>query len=145
MPTDTPFTIASGYQMLTSEDQSTGSYTGPKHITTKVMKLSSQVRAITEDEEDYFSQPVAGSPGEMAQYFFRGPKYTNIDASFFKNFRLPWLGEQGRLQFRAEFFNLLNHTSFGNPNGTMSSSNFGVITSDNGSPRIGQFALKLYF
>ena len=78
------------------------------------------------------------------RYYIR-PKYTNIDASFFKNFRLPWLGEQGRLQFRAEFFNLLNHASFSNPNGTMSSSNFGVITSDNGSPRIGQFALKLYF
>jgi hypothetical protein len=144
--TDLPFTISSGYQMLYTDDNSTGFYTGPNfNITSKAIKTGTQVRGLTEDEEGYFGQPDLGTVGMLAPYRFRGPGYTNVDASIFKNFSLPWLGEQGRIQFRAEFFNLLNHASFNNPNGTMSSSSFGVITSTNGSERIGQFALKLYF
>jgi len=70
------------------------------------------------------------------------------DFSTFKKFRFS---EARWLEFRAEFFNLLNTPQFNNPNGTVGSPAFGRITSA-GSPisfqrtsRQIQFGLKLYF
>ena len=48
------------------------------------------------------------------------------------------------LQFRTDFFNVLNQVNFGNPNGTLTNGNFGKITSA-AAPRMLQFGLKLYF
>jgi hypothetical protein len=60
------------------------------------------------------------------------------------------LTEKTRLQFRAEFFNILNHTNFGIPNtvvysaaGTTPSPTAGVITSTSTTSRQIQFGLKL--
>ncbi|HEX7362691.1 MAG TPA: hypothetical protein VF283_19545 [Bryobacteraceae bacterium] len=70
-----------------------------------------------------------------------GPADKELDFSAYKNFLLT---ERFTLQLRSEFFNLFNHTNFGLPNGTVTSSNFGVINSAN-APREIQFALKLSF
>ena len=43
-----------------------------------------------------------------------GPGYRRLDFSLFKNFQLT---ERTRLEFRSEFFNILNHPNFTNPNG----------------------------
>jgi len=60
-----------------------------------------------------------------------------------KNFTLK--GER-RLEWRSEFFNLFNHTTFGLPAGAVSTpSTFGAITSTVGNPRIIQFAAKFIF
>jgi len=48
-----------------------------------------------------------------------------------------------KIQFRSEFFNVLNRVNLGNPNTTVGSS-MGRITSA-GSARVLQFALKLLF
>jgi hypothetical protein len=48
------------------------------------------------------------------------------------------------LQFRAEFFNVLNITNFNNPVTTLGSANFGFITSAR-DPRIIQFGAKFNF
>ena len=48
-----------------------------------------------------------------------------------------------KLQFRSEFFNLLNRVNLGSPNTSLGSSN-GKITSA-GSARVLQFALKVLF
>jgi hypothetical protein len=48
--------------------------------------------------------------GNTGQCF--APNTRDVDFSLDKNWRLPMLGEQGRLQFRLEFFNLFNHPMF---------------------------------
>lgn len=59
-----------------------------------------------------FTFPTAGSNGLQGRNTFRGPGYTNLDMGVFKNFSLT---ERFRLQFRAEFFNALNHANFETP------------------------------
>ena len=72
-----------------------------------------------------------------------GPPTKNLDTSAFRTFTLR---EQIKLQFRAEFFNVLNHPNFGKPASSLGASGFGVI-SDTGNylPRNVQIALKLLF
>ena len=60
-----------------------------------------------------------------------------------KSFRIP-AREGMALQFRSEFFNLLNHTNFGAPNRDITSAAFGTIR-QHYPPRQIQFALKLMF
>ncbi len=86
-----------------------------------------------------------------------GPGYHRLDLSLFKNFRVT---ERTRLEFRSEFFNILNHPNFNYPgfggNGVVAvsgstnfnDSTFGEIGSTRDAPydsREIQFALKLYF
>jgi hypothetical protein len=54
------------------------------------------------------------------------------------------LKERWKLEFRSDFFNILNHANWSNPATSITSSTFGQVTSF-GSPRIIQMALKLYF
>ena len=69
----------------------------------------------------------------------RGPSYRNVDFSAMKNFLFT---EKLRLQFRAEFFNLFNHTNFGTPANRLTDPNFGAILSAMPSRDV-QFGLKL--
>jgi hypothetical protein len=72
----------------------------------------------------------------------RGPYYFASDLSVLKDFRFT---ETKRLQFRAEFFNVLNQVSFRNPSElTFGRPEFGQIT-DAEAARIIQFGLKLYY
>lgn len=50
-----------------------------------------------------------------------------MDSSIFKNWKLPFLGELGRIQFRSEFFNLLNTPNFGQPGGISFTSTISII------------------
>ena len=54
------------------------------------------------------------------------------------------ISEQVRLDVRAGAFNAINHTSFTQPSGVLTSSVFGKIQGAL-DPRILQFALKLQF
>jgi Carboxypeptidase regulatory-like domain/TonB dependent receptor len=71
-----------------------------------------------------------------------GPAYTNVDISAYKNF--PFL-ESRAVQFRAEFFNLFNHSNYAVPNTSVESSTFGLITSAFAQGREIQFAVKVTF
>jgi hypothetical protein len=44
-----------------------------------------------------------------------GPRLVNLDFSLFKNNYFPKISDSFNAQFRAEFFNVLNHPSFGPP------------------------------
>ena len=82
--------------------------------------------------------------GNLQRNTFRGPGITNFDLSLEKKTYLT--SERVELLFRAEFFNVLNHTEFLSPFGQVSirSALVGQITSTK-DPRIGQLALKLVF
>jgi hypothetical protein len=54
------------------------------------------------------------------------------------------LRERANFQIRAEFFNLFNHVNFGNPNATVGTANYGIITSAAAARTI-QFAMKFQF
>jgi outer membrane receptor protein involved in Fe transport len=53
--------------------------------------------------------------GNTRRNQFYGPRLTTVDFSVFKNTRIPSISETFNIQFRAEFFNLLNHTNFLSP------------------------------
>ena len=75
----------------------------------------------------YFSStPPAGRIGTSGRNQFYGPGLFNWDLAAAKTF--PLWTERTRLQFRADFFNLFNHTNFANPVHDESSANFGKIT-----------------
>jgi hypothetical protein len=54
--------------------------------------------------------------GNAGRNVLIGPGGATADASLFKSFRLPFLGERGQLQIRLEAFNMLNTPQFGIPN-----------------------------
>jgi len=82
------------------------------------------------------------------------PGTRSIDMSIGKNWKLPWLGDQGRLQFRGEAFNATNTPQFGQPNNlgwlgpdsiTPDAPRVGEVRSLRNNMRIFQVALKVYF
>lgn len=68
----------------------------------------------------------------------------NWDVSLFKTTNFG-PGERLGVQFRAEFFNFFNRPQFGTPGQTQGTSGFGVVSSQIGTPRLVQFALKFLF
>lgn len=98
-----------------------------------------------------FSNPASGGFGNVAKGEFVGPHYVDWDASLAREFRFT---ERTYLTFRAEYFNLMNHTNLGDP-GTTVGSSLGEITSTSpqnwsgtapqNDPRIAQLSLKLSF
>ena len=98
--------------------------------------------------------------GNVGRNVLRGPRQTNVDFSVIKRFHID---EARNIEFRAEFFNLLNHVNFANPisnlNAVLSSGgsidpntgrvinpgDFGRITSTSNNPRLIQFAVKFNF
>jgi outer membrane receptor protein involved in Fe transport len=53
--------------------------------------------------------------GNSGRNRFYGPSLTTMDLSIFKNTRIPAISETFNIQFRAELFNVLNHTNFLSP------------------------------
>lgn len=95
------------------------------------------LQPVTSGDTDY---TVLGGGGEQV----RGPSFTNVDASVFKNFLLT---ESYRIQFRAEAFNLLNHPQLAQPGSLnySTSTQFSEITALRHPNRIMQFAVKAFF
>ena len=76
--------------------------------------------------------------GNIGRNTFRTPGINNFDLSFIKRFPL---GEQRRLEFRAEMFNAFNHTQylFSAANNNANSSTYDQATQAR-DPRLIQFA-----
>jgi hypothetical protein len=58
-----------------------------------------------------------GQLGNSGRNILTGPPFRNWDFSVVKDTKVGFLGEAGAIQFRAEFFNVLNHPNFALPNG----------------------------
>jgi hypothetical protein len=93
-----------------------------------------------------FQNPADGSNGTAPRNFLRGPGYANLDFSIIRSFALPFgpMSETQKIDFRAEFFNALNHPNFCNPDNAVGSLQFGAIDCAS-DPRILQFTLKYSF
>jgi len=97
-----------------------------------------------------FVDPALGSFGNVGRNTIESPGYRTWDLSIFKNFRTT---EKTNLEFRAEFFNVLNHTNFlfansgpqsGNNATVLGAPQFGALTAAR-APRQIQFALKFSY
>jgi hypothetical protein len=96
-----------------------------------------------------FAAPAPGTWGNLGNNAIRGPGRDNWNMSLFKAF--VFSEKRGsQFQFRADFFNIWNHTQFkgsvqtGGINTTLGGSNFGQITAAY-DPRIIQLGAKLVF
>ncbi len=108
----------------------------------------------------YIPTPAGQSPltcfnllGNLGRNTVIGPGLFNLDYSMVKNTKIPRISETFNLQFRAEFFNILNHPNFAPPDAGSSLSpfdgsgnpvpGFGQLTSTQSPERQIQFALKV--
>ena len=89
-----------------------------------------------------FTFPAPGTLGNERARSIEGPGYWNVDLALA---RLVPVGAGQTLEFRVETFNLLNHFNWGNPATSLDAGTFGRITSQAGSSRIMQFAVKYGF
>lgn len=92
--------------------------------------------------------------GNAGRNTITGPGVTNLDVSVFKNNPVKRISETFNVQFRAEFFNVLNHANFGPPDvgsgfadifdatGAVNSA-AGLLTNTTTDPREIQFAVKI--
>ena len=87
-----------------------------------------------------FERP-SGTFGDAGRNILRGPGFNSIDFALMKTWSFS---ETSRLQFRAEFFNLLNTPNFDLPVADLNSPNFGKVTSAKDSRQI-QLGLRLEF
>jgi hypothetical protein len=92
-----------------------------------------------------YSTPARGTFGNLGRNVQGGFGINNWDLGVNKNFAISRLGEGARLQIRAEFFNVFNHTQFRGIGATQTvPATFGIVNSTY-DPRILQLAGKLYF
>jgi hypothetical protein len=133
-----PFTIVSGRDIALS---------GTPNQTPNVVGDAKREHSGKADAVDQwfnpaaFALPAAGQFGNSARNNVRGPGFWNVTTGVFRTFPIR---EQFRLQFRSEFFNVLNHTNLSNPINNMNNAAFGRILSA-AAPRVIQFALKLNY
>jgi hypothetical protein len=73
-----------------------------------------------------FALPDPFTYGNTPRNYLRGPKYSQTDVSFMKNFAT---GGRSRIQLRAEIFNLFNQVNWGGPGTQFGTAAFGVISS----------------
>jgi hypothetical protein len=107
---------------------------GPKTTTAWLNKAAFQ--QITPDPNSPVQQF-----GNAGRNIAQGAGYADWDFSAFKNIAVT---EGKEFQFRAEFFNLLNHTNFRLPDSDISSPTFNHILEAQ-SPRLIQLAMKFQF
>lgn len=88
-----------------------------------------------------FASPAAGYFGNAGTGIISGPGLINFDVTLQKTFKIT---ERTGVEFRAEVFNVFNHTNFTAVSTNYGTGTFGRITAA-ADPRIMEFALRLHF
>lgn len=95
-------------------------------------------------EASDFPKPQTVRPGSLGRNTFNNPGYNNTDLNLLRQIPVPLLGEGGRIDLRAEFFNVFNVENLGSVSGSLQSGNFGRVT-NTFSARSIQFGVKVVF
>jgi hypothetical protein len=116
--TSEPWTVQSGVRTSNFSHVSRAALTGalPKAA---LQEAPGVIGPVLFRDTSAFRVPDPGDNG-IGRNLFRGPNYWNSDLGVQKLFTF---GERYKLQFRAEFFNVLNHANFDNPTGSSDGSN----------------------
>ncbi len=131
-----PFSVS-----LATPTANTGTFTRPNRICNG--NLPSSQQSISEWYNiSCFVSPPPYTFGNTGRNILIGPGLATWDLGADKDFRLT---EQFGLQFRSEFFNVLNRANFGLPNASIGSTSAGTITSVITNARQIQFALRLHW
>ncbi len=166
--------LVSGWQVSGIVTASDGVYISPTNgfdqlgdaTTTRPNYVSTCTNVVTGNPNQWFnpacfSEPGAGLPGNLGRTVVPGPGLVNLDFSVLKDTRIPKISEAFDVQFRAEFFNIFNHSNFALPSATLYSlssynasgqpanvnvaSTAGQITATATTSRQIQFGLKILF
>jgi hypothetical protein len=125
-------------------------FVGPR----SALKEGIHIETDNNNEVEFYKNPAAAAAAFVPNLGMetgtrdnlRGPHFWNLDVAVSKNF--PLWTERYKLQFRAEAYNVLNHTNFGLPNATDTAGPaFGQLTTEAGTEpdRVMQFALRFDF
>ena len=126
----------------TMRPQSHGNYFFDPNSFTENASDSSQPPCTAGAVYGCFDPTLFGSLGNARRTVCCGPHVSQTDFAILKTIRLS---ETRHIDFRAEFFNLFNHTQFFTPDGnTSDGAQFGQVTQAR-DPRLMQFALKFFF
>lgn len=152
-----PFTVLSGMQQT---GYGVGGGDRPDQIATPVLSTSRLNRT------DYFGRgvdnasffyipigvpngtgPFQGRLGTLGRNTFVGPPLHNLDLALRKDMQIAKRdnGEEYKIEFRAEFYNIFNIVNFALPNDVITGSGFGFIHSTASNSRQLQFSLKLMY
>jgi outer membrane receptor protein involved in Fe transport len=131
-----PFSVS-----LASATANTGTFTRPNRICNGNLPSSQQTIHEWYNTACFVNPPLY-TFGNTGRNVLIGPGLETWDLGADKDFRIT---ERFQLQFRAEFFNTLNHPNFGLPNSSIGSTAAGTITGVLTNARQVQFALRLHF
>lgn len=131
-----PFSVS-----LSTPTANTGTFTRPDRVCDGNLPGSKRTLNAYYDTS-CFVAPARYTFGNAGRNILIGPGLATWDFSADKDFALT---ERLGLQFRSEFFNVLNHANFGLPNGSIGSPSAGTITSVITNARQIQFALRLHW
>ncbi len=91
-----------------------------------------------------FPVPALGQEGNLGKNTYFEPGYANVNFNIVKHIPMRFLGEQGMLDFRTEFFNLFNRTNLSNVDANLADSQFGRATTALGGRNV-QFGVRIAF
>jgi hypothetical protein len=142
--TGTPVNIWDGFDLSGLQNETGG---GSEPRPNGVANCPNQIRGRVGQwfNPNCFTLQAPGTLGNLGRNVLSGPGLVNTDLAVMKNTRVRKISGQFAVQFRAELFNIFNHANFGTPNGALSNSTFGLITSTAGTSRQIQFGLKVLF